>query len=237
MYRSPYGFGALRLEWGLGAQVSNGGRSPLSHGAPTSVVYFRNGSANLSARPSRPASPDRRDAARLWRCVIHIVAHASQHTPAIWLLYRQDDQSAAVDRARQCRGACAGEIRRASSLVQVAAAGDDVPLVYPETMPVSEAVNRQAEVYLSARSCLLSYPSANSTSVCHVCESLKASARRHRRPGKRSALASSSCWPRTGKVLLQHCPRPIEVTAVSGLTATRPAASISGGRRLVRRSG
>lgn len=148
MYRSPYGL-APYAPYGqvYGAQVY--GAYPYSYGAPTSVVYFRNGSASLSGEDRR-ALRRLAETQRAYGGVIRIVAHASQHTGNMDL-YRQDETNRRLSIARA--NAVAHALVKYGvhpSLVQVAAAGDDQPLVYPETMPVSEAVNRRAEVYLSA---------------------------------------------------------------------------------------
>jgi outer membrane protein OmpA-like peptidoglycan-associated protein len=154
MYRSPYGlapYGSNGVIVNNGAPVYGAypGAYPYSYGQPTGLVYFRNGSASLS-------SDDRRtlrqiaETQKAYGGVIRVVAHASQHTGNMNInLQDVTNRRMSIARANAVAHALV-KYGVQPSLVQIAAAGDDQPVIYPETMPISEAANRRAEVYLSA---------------------------------------------------------------------------------------
>ncbi|MDY0883318.1 OmpA family protein [Dongia soli] len=141
---------------GTGPQVSGpqgfgqpvAGFADQPGGEPVGLIYFGNGSAQLSADDRRIL----KQVARMQKTyggVVRVVGHASSRTEDMPL---DRHYKANADMSQQRAQAVAAYLVRLgvdASLVQVAGVSDSRP-VYPEIMPSGEAANRRAEIYLSS---------------------------------------------------------------------------------------
>jgi flagellar motor protein MotB len=119
-----------------------------ANGQPIGLVYFNDGSVKLSGEDARVL----RQIAKLQQTyggVIRVVGHASSRTENM-PLDRHFKTNADISQARA--NAVARYLAHLGvdpNYLQVAAVSDSRP-VYPEFMPVGEAANRRAEIYLSS---------------------------------------------------------------------------------------
>ncbi|MET1027924.1 MAG: OmpA family protein [Dongiaceae bacterium] len=126
---------------GVQAGVQNGAQ-------PVGLVYFSDGSVNLSADDRRIlqqiAKPQ-----QTFGGVVRIIGHASSRTENMPI---DRHQKSNVDVSVARAAAVARQLVRFGvdpNFVQVAGVSDSRP-VYPEIMPAGEAANRRAEIYLSS---------------------------------------------------------------------------------------
>jgi outer membrane protein OmpA-like peptidoglycan-associated protein len=124
------------------------GQPSYSGGQQVGLIYFREGSSNLSS-DDREVLKQIAEIQRANGGVVHVVGHASMRTTSTdYARHQEANLRVSESRAK----VVAQQLMRygvPEGAIQWAAAGDSQPL-YSEVMPSGEAANRRAEVYISA---------------------------------------------------------------------------------------
>ncbi len=120
---------------------------PYYAGQPVGLIYFRNGSSDLSS-DDRRVLKEMADMQRAYGGVVNVIGHASMGAGTVD--YADDQANQRVSEARaNAVGRQLLSYGVPQNAIRILAVGASQPL-YSEAMPTGEAANRRAEVYLSA---------------------------------------------------------------------------------------